>query len=505
MKRNIISVTLIFLIIFYTNAQTSQDALNFSTYGVFGSSRYTSMGGAFGSLGGDLSSISDNPAAGAVFLYSEMGLTFEANFNNSVANGDTRNIPTRRSFSDLSQFGFIFSLKNNEDGSFNKLNFGFNIHKVQEFDNNINSISSRNIGMDQFFLNNAQGVPLDNIMTRENETVSELYDFLGNKYGYSVQQAFLGFNGYIIDPVSNEEGNTSYISSAKYNQVDHDFYIDKIGDHKKYSFTVSTQYKNSIYLGLNLNSHRVYYNEITDLTESNYSFDSNISLIRFNNDVLTYGRGFSAQLGIIAKVNTNFRLGFSYQSPTRLNLTEESLQFLTTDHTNYPDEALFTEVVDPQVININKYKLSTPGKTSLSASFIIGSLGLISAEYSSKNYGNINFLTNQNSYLRDLNKNLSLNHKKASMLRLGGEMRLKEFSLRAGYYSEESNLKNGDNSHSGITFGIGYDFKNGSILGIAIKKSDINMINSLSTSGINDSFSANINQTSIMASYNFKL
>ena len=331
MRRNLISVILIFLVTFYSKAQTSQDALNLSTNGVFGSARYTSMGGAFGSLGGDLSSLSDNPAGAAVFLYSEMGLSFEVNFNNTLAKGDNRNLPIKRSFSDLSQFGFILSLKNSIDGPFDKLNFGFNIQKVQDFNNNINSISSRKIGLNQFFLNNAEGVSLESLMTRENETISELYDFLGRNYGYSVQQAFLGFNGYVIDPVSNDKTNTNYISSVKYDQVDHDFYSDKSGDHKKYSFTIATQYKNSIYLGLNLNSHQVYSHEKTDLTETNYLADSTINLIRFNNDVLTFGRGFSAQLGVIAKVNKNIRFGLSYQSPTGLNLTEESTQFLITN------------------------------------------------------------------------------------------------------------------------------------------------------------------------------
>ncbi len=153
MRRNLISVILIFLVTFYSKAQTSQDALNLSTNGVFGSARYTSMGGAFGSLGGDLSSLSDNPAGAAVFLYSEMGLSFEVNFNNTLAKGDNRNLPIKRSFSDLSQFGFILSLKNSIDGPFDKLNFGFNIQKVQDFNNNINSISSRKIGLNQFFLN----------------------------------------------------------------------------------------------------------------------------------------------------------------------------------------------------------------------------------------------------------------------------------------------------------------------------------------------------------------
>ena len=84
MKRNLISIILTLLITFYSKAQTSQDAYNLSSYGIFGSARYTSMGGAFGSLGGDLSSVSDNPAGAAVFLYPEMGISFEVNFNNAL-------------------------------------------------------------------------------------------------------------------------------------------------------------------------------------------------------------------------------------------------------------------------------------------------------------------------------------------------------------------------------------------------------------------------------------
>ena len=51
------------IFIFRLNAQTSEEAFNYSSSGVFGTARYISMGGAFGSLGGDLSSISKNPAS----------------------------------------------------------------------------------------------------------------------------------------------------------------------------------------------------------------------------------------------------------------------------------------------------------------------------------------------------------------------------------------------------------------------------------------------------------
>lgn len=503
MKRKLFSIISVLLSSLYLTAQTSQEAFELSTSNIFGSARYTSMGGAFGSLGGDLSSISDNPAGAAVFLFPEVGVSFEVNFNNSISNGDTSNSPVKGSYSDLNQFGLVFSLNNSDDGPFKKINFGFNIQKIQDFKNNINTVSSRNIGLDQFFLNNAQGIFLDDIMTRDNETIDDLYDFLGTNYGYSAQQAFLGFNAYIIDPVLNESNNNSYFSTASYDQVNHDFYLDKSGDHKKYSFTLSTQYKDNLYLGLNLNSHQLNKHEITDLTESNYLSDSNIDFIRFNNDVLTYGRGFSAQIGMIAKVKNNLRIGLSYQSPTKLNLTEESMQFLISD--NLFEGSLVTDVVDPQVINTSKYKLTIPSKTSISASLIIKSKGLISFEYSSKNYSNINFTANKNSYLRNLNQELSSNYKPASIYKLGAELNQNQLSFRAGYYSEESSIRNADNSHSGITFGVGYDFKNGSILGVSLISSNINLNNSLSSSGINDYFDTNTKRTSITASYNFKL
>ena len=111
MKRKLFSIISVLLSSLYLTAQTSQEAFELSTSNIFGSARYTSMGGAFGSLGGDLSSISDNPAGAAVFLYPEVGVSFEVNFNNSISNGDTSNSPVKGSYSDLNQFGLVFSFQ----------------------------------------------------------------------------------------------------------------------------------------------------------------------------------------------------------------------------------------------------------------------------------------------------------------------------------------------------------------------------------------------------------
>ena len=51
-------------------AQNELDALRYSQFDVLGTARYSAMGGAFGALGGDMSSMSVNPAGIGVFTRS---------------------------------------------------------------------------------------------------------------------------------------------------------------------------------------------------------------------------------------------------------------------------------------------------------------------------------------------------------------------------------------------------------------------------------------------------
>ena len=74
-------------------SQTYEDVLRYNSFNHEGTSRFNSMGGAFGALGGDLSAISINPASSSVFLDSEIGITLtfknqkiSNKFNNSNSN-----------------------------------------------------------------------------------------------------------------------------------------------------------------------------------------------------------------------------------------------------------------------------------------------------------------------------------------------------------------------------------------------------------------------------------
>ena len=484
------------------NSQTSEEAYNYSSSGVFGTARYVSMGGAFGSLGGDLSSISNNPASAAIFLLPEIGVSQEINGYESYAQGDLRNSVISGSDSSLNQFGFVFSLKNTNEGPFKRLNFSLNIQKEQDFKNQISSIATRSFGLDEFFTSNAQGIQLNSLQTQDNETLNDLYVYLGNNQGYASQQAFLGYNTYMFDPVSEELSNTSYISAASYNQVEHDYYVNKTGDHKKYSWTAATQYNNSTYLGISINTHDIYSYELSNIIETGFNSDSQIQRIHFNNELIVEGSGISAQVGLISKIRSNIRFGITYQSPTKFSMIESSNQQLAVDR--YDNDILNRNEVNPATSNISEYDFSIPSKTSLSLSYIFGSKGVLTSEYSYKNYQKMSFQSGSNQYLRSLNSQIYSSYKNASTLKFGGEYRLKGLSIRSGYYSEQSSLTEGDNSQSGLTLGFGYNF-GGSLLSLGIIKSEMNFRKSLINSGINDYFQATKKQTILVLSYNFKI
>src|SRR5918999_846021 len=59
----------------HATAQNEVDALRYSQLTYVGSARFTGMGGAFGALGGDISSFSFVPAGVAVYRKNELSFT----------------------------------------------------------------------------------------------------------------------------------------------------------------------------------------------------------------------------------------------------------------------------------------------------------------------------------------------------------------------------------------------------------------------------------------------
>ncbi len=445
-------------------SQDLTDAVRFGREELSGTARFTAMSGAFGALGGDLTSIGINPAGSAVFLgsTSTLSLQVENNRNRSFyRNGLTEN--SEAEF-DLNQAGVVFVFPNPDTSSgFHKFTLGIQYDQIANFDNTFYAVGTNTNSIGGYFLHRANGIPLDFLNIRSGETLSGLYQYLGTAdlgfNNYDMQNALLGYQAFIFDPVdSNDPDNTAYVSNVTGNSFNQEYSQFSTGSNGKVVFNVGTQFKENLYLGFNLNAHYINYERTTVFNETNQNPGSEIQDIYFENTLATYGSGISVQLGGIYKFNDMFRMGLSYTSPTWYVLTDETLQYLQTF------SGIEGQVVaDPRVLNVfPEYRLRTPGKYTGSFAVVFGQAGLISVDYSYKDYSNTKFDSDFGNYFSELNQTIENNLQGASSFRLGGEYRIMNWSLRGGYHFQQSPYQNEEimGNLNGFSAGFGYDFGN---------------------------------------------
>lgn len=471
-------------------AQDITDALRYSQSEIQGTARFRALSGAFGALGGDMSAVSINPAGSAVFSQSHASFSV----SNMEITNDTRYFngseTLNQSYFDLNQGGASFVFKNNNRNSpWKKFTIGIAYDKTNDFDDEWFSVGTNNRGNNNFdntiasyFFDYAQGLersifkPSDQELIqyfdiRNSEAINDpqqyfddrpllhqdlSYEFLRDLEGFGAQQAFLGYQSFILDPEVDSDDNSNYLLNVGEGNFTHDYSYTSTGYNGKVAFNIAAQYEDNLYIGLNLNSHFVDYERSTTLIETN-SNGGLINEIDFRNTLRTTGNGFSFQLGGILKLTNEFRLGLTYDSPTWYTIEEETTQYLDTNELLN----LGFEPVAPEVTNIYpKYKLQTPSKLTGSLAYIFGKQGLLSFDYSRKDYSSIKFKPNGD-FLSE-NEQIKNDLTSAATYRFGGEYKYGQFSFRGGYRFEESPYKDGlvVGDLDGYSLGLGYNFGN---------------------------------------------
>ena len=396
------------------NAQTlgyNDVGVLFSKENINGTARYNAMSGAFGALGGDLSAMEINPAGAAVFLKSEFAVSLNNRNTKTMAGFYGNNTQFENDFTNLSQAGGVFVFRgygNNSEWS--NIALGFNYSIANDFEN--------------FWI--AEG----------NSGYAPLTDFYDPEviYGNAENQYFENFTD---------------------------------GKNSKYSFTFAAQNNDNLYIGAAINTYDVEYFQRTLTEEYNNDGNNNTLDVSSKQELLTYGNGVSFNFGVISKPSENLRLGLAYQSPVWYTLSEDFLEY---DEDVFKNDVLFTN--EYSGLNAFDYKLRTPSKLTGSFAYIFNDNGLISADYSYKNYSNIK-LSNDN--FVEENKAFDTDMESVGELRIGTEWRFDNFSVRGGYHFENSPYKSAVDSDNleGFSLGAGYKFRGGK-LDFAYQKSTNN-------------------------------
>ncbi|UZO80590.1 outer membrane protein transport protein [Aquimarina sp. ERC-38] len=455
MKNILLILSICFIQLFY--AQDLSDAFRYGNTEILGTARYRGMAGAFGALGGDLSAIHNNPAGAAVFTNSFGSFTLgSVNKQNDILYSNDLTVNEAVDWN-LNQFGAVLVYRRDgERKGLNKIATALSYHQTADNRNNYNILGRSNTSINQYFLNEAEGITLSQLDLQNGQSFDRAYAEAGERQGFGFQQALLGYEALLIDAVDPDDpNNTSYVSNTGSGNFDQDYLFNSSGINGIMSFNISGEFYNSLYLGVNLNSHFIEYNRSTSFLETNTNPGVPIRDIDFRNNISTTGSGVSAQIGGIYK-SGNIRLGLSFDTPTILFIQEELVQSIDAFSDDVGDIR-----VAPDVINtFPEYQITTPGKITGSLAFLFGQSGLISLDYSYRDFSTLEFSSDEGVDFSDLNTQIEREFKEVSTFKIGGEYRLGNWSYRAGYSFSESPYQDAViiGNTTGLAMGLGYSY-----------------------------------------------
>lgn len=389
--------------VFFAQAQDVSVLRNavdvYSSTPMVGSAKFNGMAGSNGALGGDANALLTNPAGLGVAISGEVSGTLSIAGNKNKSTWNGTTADYSKTTTDLGNIGGVIAFPLMTETGWKFINIGIN-YSNQSLDNYVESPGSNNF----------------------------ITDFA--------------------------DGKSASLAGHAYNRY---------GNLAKTSFGVGANYNHNVYVGAGLNFFSASIDQYDTAAFQSLDNGSLEFFDRQNTPFFERSTGFSASLGVIGKVNPNFRLGASIETPT----------FWSIDREYY----FYNDPQRGDGMGGENQRLTTPFKATVSAAFVASknfslnvdyTLGVTRPKY--KVYSGTE---------SDLNNFFKDNYKNISEVRIGAEYRIQQFRLRGGY-SYTSNpfdaltvtqwnpdATSEDRSYSNMmlnnrnlaSFGIGYDFK----------------------------------------------
>ncbi len=407
MKKNILTALLMSLAVF-VSAQTEYDALRLSETDIVGSARYMSMGGAFGSLGGDASALKDNPAGLGVFRSSEISGTLNFSLNSLKPvewYGKTTNQETYSKLN-FNNFSYIVAGQTGNDEGLISSNISFTYTKLKDY--NKKFYMEGGVSGSSF---------IDHLLEKSNGIPGAIsYDNFDMPW-----LTVLGFDGYLLDTIPGTLNFYNYPNEG--GTVNPTYLIDQTGTLSELSFGWGGNYNNRLFIGANLNIRSLDYSLYSIYSEDfQLGGDFDIKNV-LNQD----GIGINAKLGLIYLPTNNLRVGFAFHTPSYMYISEKGYADMNSSYITSTAET---------PINEQSFKLWNPLQLQASASYLFGKKGLLSAEYNFINYKGARFNTTKEStqLFSDINAEMKNVLNDVHVLKLGAEAKLTpNISLRGGY------------------------------------------------------------------------
>ena len=473
------------------NAQDSFDVLQMSQTELRGTSRFQSMAGAFGALGGDISVLTQNPGGIGVYRNSDLGITFSLDFNSTKAGVDKIN-ETKFNVNNVGYIGVIRL----DSESVPNLNFGFSYNRLQSFNRHYRGgVSNIATSMSNFIA--------DEFVNVAGYSYKDLYweeDFNPYFDGYAPWAAVTAFdmptrtNGYVGIINANNSGMQGLYGQGTRGNAYYE--VDERGHADEYNIAFGGNINNKVYFGLDFGildldyrSSQAYEEDLDDayvmaddedLLYSPIVNDNTRAEWGLYNYLHTEGTGVNFKLGLIWRPTQALRIGAAVHTPTYYDMRDTYM--VEADLTAYQDGNLLYSATQASNDGYNyssTYTMNTPWHFMGSVAGVIGTSGLLSLDYECVANETMRIGDDRRNNYPDVTESVKANFKPSHIIRLGGEYRVNpNWSLRAGYSIKTTQAEKGvdeydyniatvgtnptyqyDNSVQNITCGLGYHYK----------------------------------------------
>ncbi|MDE6294909.1 MAG: hypothetical protein K2M03_02475, partial [Muribaculaceae bacterium] len=365
--------------------QSAIDAYRYVQPDMKGTARFMSMGGAFGALGGDLSTLSQNPAGIGVYRNSEIGFTLDLDCQNSNSTSQGQSTSLDNTFFYLNNIGGVLTLRLPSETVPN-LNFGFTYNKATSF--------NRHFGGNMGRLSNSMSNYIAGVANSENINVADVtytdyFDPYNPNDGYPAAPwlTTLGYYSYLIYPNGPAENPTWTGQWGNSTTGTGAYEIEERGCVDSYNIAFGGNISNIVFWGMDFDITVLNYTTNTYWGENLQNAMVNLngrpepttSDWNLNNYYSVSGTGFNYKLGFIVKPIQELRLGFAFHTPTYYSFNENFLaktNFRYNNEPNYSSE--YTNDGYPAENSMNFY---SPWRLIASAAGVIGNKLIVSADY----------------------------------------------------------------------------------------------------------------------------
>jgi len=438
-----------------------ENALLFSRTQPNGSARIQALGGSQIALGGDYSSALSNPAGLGMFNRSEVTFTPALNFAGieSIHFGTGgQNTSTYFNIPGVS----IVSHKPGFNQKFPGSTLAVTVTRTNSFNNQFSFSGTDNISsITDWFIERANGFAPEQLPAPHNNIPLLNFEEITG-------QAYLT---YLINTFADDPGNASPVMPDDYinyyselealpgetRTLNRTGNVTTRGAQYQWSVAYGGNYQDKLFFGASLGIATLRYDFERQYREDSFVFSDDpsynpLNYLSLSEKIRIEGSGVNFTLGFIYRATDNFQLGASLVTPTWYQLTDTYTSSVTAAW-NDSRGTITEQTLQPLT---SEYSLRTPWRTSLGMAWFFAGRGFISVDAEWLNFGQARYTSQVGGISFDPeNTGIRQQFKSVMNYRLGGELRLNMWRLRAGFNYQANPLVSSAANYRIATFSTG--------------------------------------------------